>query len=170
MTDQSTGIRQNALLISTSGLPGSPGFKPSRIRATRSERTAGFDAAGMSCYSVAEEIMPGHADFLVERRGFEPHASDRCIRGHEAFFHRLPPPECLSTPKHTIFADRPICDGVKAPIYTIAARRLCAAEGRSRREAAIADRVRGRDSWADSAPTGAASGKTAVRAIAVVPL
>jgi hypothetical protein len=26
----------------------------------------------MSCYSVAEEIMPGHADFLVELRGFEP--------------------------------------------------------------------------------------------------
>ena len=28
-------------------------------------------AAGMSCYSVAEEIMPGRADFLVELRGFE---------------------------------------------------------------------------------------------------
>jgi len=28
-------------------------------------------AAGMSCYSVAEEIMPGRADFLVERRGFK---------------------------------------------------------------------------------------------------
>ena len=29
-------------------------------------------AAGMSCYSVAEEIMPGRPDFLVELRGFEP--------------------------------------------------------------------------------------------------
>src|SRR5271165_1325626 len=26
--------------------------------------------------------------WLVERREFEPHASGRCIRGHEAFFHR----------------------------------------------------------------------------------
>jgi hypothetical protein len=26
----------------------------------------------MSCYSVAYEIMPGRADYLVERRGFEP--------------------------------------------------------------------------------------------------
>jgi hypothetical protein len=31
-------------------------------------------AAGMSCYSVAEEIMPGRADYLVEQRGFEPMA------------------------------------------------------------------------------------------------
>jgi hypothetical protein len=30
---------------------------------------------GMSCYSVAEEIIPGRADFLVELRGFEL----RCI-------------------------------------------------------------------------------------------
>ena len=29
-------------------------------------------AAGMSCYSVAEEITSVCADFLVERRGFEP--------------------------------------------------------------------------------------------------
>jgi hypothetical protein len=28
----------------------------------------------MSCYSVAEEIMRGRADFLVELRGFEPMA------------------------------------------------------------------------------------------------
>jgi hypothetical protein len=32
-------------------------------------------AAGMSCYSVAEEIMPGRADYLVERDGFEPEIS-----------------------------------------------------------------------------------------------
>jgi hypothetical protein len=31
-------------------------------------------AAGMSRYPVAEEIMPGRADFVVERRGFEPMA------------------------------------------------------------------------------------------------
>ena len=31
-------------------------------------------AAGMSCYSVAEEISSICADFLVERRGFEPMA------------------------------------------------------------------------------------------------
>ena len=31
-------------------------------------------AAGMSCYSVVEEIMPGSADFVVELRGFEPMA------------------------------------------------------------------------------------------------
>jgi hypothetical protein len=29
-------------------------------------------AAGMSCYSVAVENTPVCADFLVERRGFEP--------------------------------------------------------------------------------------------------
>lgn len=29
-------------------------------------------AAGMSCYSVAEEIMPRSAGYLVELRGFEP--------------------------------------------------------------------------------------------------
>ena len=29
-------------------------------------------AAGMSCYSVAEEITPVRADFLVELRGFKP--------------------------------------------------------------------------------------------------
>ena len=28
-------------------------------------------ATAMSCYSVAEEIMPGRADYLVELRGFE---------------------------------------------------------------------------------------------------
>ena len=28
--------------------------------------------AEMSCYSEAEEIMPGRADYLVHRRGFEP--------------------------------------------------------------------------------------------------
>jgi hypothetical protein len=28
-------------------------------------------AAGMSCYSMAEEIIPGRADYLVELRGFE---------------------------------------------------------------------------------------------------
>ena len=27
---------------------------------------------GMSCYSVAEEIMPGRADYLVELKGFKP--------------------------------------------------------------------------------------------------
>jgi hypothetical protein len=27
---------------------------------------------GMSCYSWAEEIMPGRPDYLVELRGFEP--------------------------------------------------------------------------------------------------
>jgi hypothetical protein len=32
-------------------------------------------AAGMSRYPVAEEIMPGRADFLVELRGFEPRCS-----------------------------------------------------------------------------------------------
>src|ERR1700734_2128045 len=37
-------------------------------------------AAGMSCYSVAEEIMPGRADFLVEQRGFELLTSPRCVR------------------------------------------------------------------------------------------
>jgi hypothetical protein len=31
-------------------------------------------AARISCYSVAEEILPGRADFLVELRGFEPMA------------------------------------------------------------------------------------------------
>jgi hypothetical protein len=35
-------------------------------------------AAGMSCYSVAEEITPVCADFLVERRGFELMAIGRC--------------------------------------------------------------------------------------------
>jgi hypothetical protein len=29
-------------------------------------------AAGMSCYSVEEEITPVRADYLVELRGFEP--------------------------------------------------------------------------------------------------
>jgi hypothetical protein len=31
-------------------------------------------AAGISCYSVAEEITPVCADYLVELRGFEPMA------------------------------------------------------------------------------------------------
>jgi hypothetical protein len=32
-----------------------------------------------------QETAAARADFLVERRGFEPHASGRCIRGHQAF-------------------------------------------------------------------------------------
>jgi len=40
---------------------------------------------------------------------------------------------------------------------------------RFRREADIAERDRRRLNWAESAPTGVASGKTGVRAIAVVP-
>jgi len=40
--------------------------------------------------------------------------------------------------------------------------------GRYLRTAAVADRVRGRDSWADSAPTGVASGRTGVRAKVVI--
>ena len=43
------------------------------------------------------------------------------------------------------------------------------ANGRSRRIADVADRVRGRLSWADSAPTRVASGRTGVRAIPVIP-
>jgi hypothetical protein len=38
-------------------------------------------AAGMSCYSVAEEIIPGRVDFLVELRGLcagRPAGSNRC--------------------------------------------------------------------------------------------
>jgi hypothetical protein len=42
-------------------------------------------AAGMSCYSAAEEIMPGRADFLVERRGFEMMAIAALGRPTEAF-------------------------------------------------------------------------------------
>jgi hypothetical protein len=34
---------------------------------------------------VAEEIMPGRADYLVERRGFEPRTSQRCVREYLAF-------------------------------------------------------------------------------------
>jgi hypothetical protein len=37
-------------------------------------------AAGMSCYSVAEEITSVCADFLVELRGFEPRCSWRRLR------------------------------------------------------------------------------------------
>jgi hypothetical protein len=37
-------------------------------------------AAGMSCYSVADEIPPGHADYLVELRGFEPMAIAGAVR------------------------------------------------------------------------------------------
>jgi hypothetical protein len=29
------------------------------------------NSRGMSCYSVAEEIMPGRTDYLVEQRGFK---------------------------------------------------------------------------------------------------
>jgi hypothetical protein len=42
--------------------------------------------------------------------------------------------------------------------------------GWSRREAIVADRVRGRDSWAESTPTRVASGTTGVRAKAAFPL
>jgi hypothetical protein len=39
-------------------------------------------SAGMSCYSVAEEITSVRADFLVELRGFEPPTSDLRRCGH----------------------------------------------------------------------------------------
>ena len=32
-------------------------------------------AAGMSCYPMAQEIMPARPDYLVELRGFEPQTS-----------------------------------------------------------------------------------------------
>jgi hypothetical protein len=44
------------------------------------DRYSGTADRGMSCYSVAEEIMPGSADFLVEQRGFELRTPLRCIR------------------------------------------------------------------------------------------
>ena len=47
---------------------------------------------------------------------------------------------------------------------------LCAAGGRSRRIADIADCARGRLNWAGSALTGVASGRTGVRAKAAIPL
>jgi hypothetical protein len=37
-------------------------------------------AAGMSCYSVAEEITSICADFVVELRGFELMITSRCVR------------------------------------------------------------------------------------------
>jgi hypothetical protein len=37
-------------------------------------------AAGMSCYSVAEEITSICADYLVELRGFEPMAIAGAVR------------------------------------------------------------------------------------------
>ena len=39
---------------------------------TSADRLLSPQIADMSCYSVAEEIMPGRADFLVEQRGFKP--------------------------------------------------------------------------------------------------
>jgi hypothetical protein len=41
--------------------------------------------AGMSCHSVAEEIMPGRADYLVEQRGFKPRCSWRSFVNLRAF-------------------------------------------------------------------------------------
>ena len=38
-------------------------------RASTPKMGVASDNAGMSCYSVAEEIMPGRADFLVGRAG-----------------------------------------------------------------------------------------------------
>ena len=49
--------------------------EPRRRSKKLSRPTAAPQAAGMSCYSVAEEIMPGRADFLVERGEFEPEVS-----------------------------------------------------------------------------------------------
>ena len=46
---------------------------------------------------------------------------------------------------------------------------LPAADGKYRRLADIADRVRGRDSWAESAPIRVVSGTAGIRAIAVIP-
>jgi hypothetical protein len=40
-------------------------------------------AAGMTCYSATDEITPGHADYLVELRGFEPLTSAVEARGDD---------------------------------------------------------------------------------------
>ena len=61
-------------------------------------------------------------------------------------------------------------DSAFVPIYTIAARRLCAADGRSRRRAPVADRRPGRLNWAESTPTGVASARTGVWAKAGIPV
>src|SRR5208282_4055612 len=54
-------------------------------------------AAGMSCYSVAEEIMPGRADFLVERDGFEPEISLTVLPRTQSETPRTVPSEVAKT-------------------------------------------------------------------------
>jgi site-specific DNA recombinase len=52
--------------------PNAPEMSRGDGRKDSTDRLTPPQAAGMSCYSVAEEIIPGRADFLVELRGFEP--------------------------------------------------------------------------------------------------
>jgi hypothetical protein len=52
--------------------PNAPEMSRGDGRKDSADRLTPPQAAGMSCYSVAEEIIPGRADFLVELRGFEP--------------------------------------------------------------------------------------------------
>jgi hypothetical protein len=76
----------------------------------------------------------------------------------------------VSASRLTLTLWRPQPVGVFLPMSTIAASSLRAADGRSRRIADVADPDRGCLNWADSAPTTAASGTTAVRTIAVIEL
>jgi hypothetical protein len=59
---------------------------------------------------------------------------------------------------------------VRLPQCTPSQRLPCAADGRSRRKARVADRGLGRRKRADSAPTRIALGRTVVRAEAAIPL
>ena len=55
-------------------------------RKESADRSLARQAAGMSCYSVAQEIVLGGADYLVELRGFEPltSADQPPVRGEGA--------------------------------------------------------------------------------------
>ena len=54
-------------------------------RTNPTDRLLPPQAAGRSCYSVAEEIMPGHVDYLAERRGFRTTNPVRCLANVRQF-------------------------------------------------------------------------------------
>jgi hypothetical protein len=113
-------------------------------------------------------LKPDHACCLEARRGdaHEFIKEDAGVRVASAFRHefwlRLAATRGVSR-----YHMRAPVDTVSAGLNPDCALALNVA---NRRKAVVTDRIRGRDSWADSALTGVASGRTGVRAIAVIPL
>ena len=144
------------------------GLRDHSPRVSREERSSEGSALALELHDSSwltanRYLSPGIGTIQATACGRANDYSRRSPRcAPKTAFSRLPPVHRLIL-KVAFGSTSPVCRAVcERPVF--------AHSGRSRRKPAVADRGLGRLNWADCGPTRVASGRTRVRAGAVIPL